>query len=214
MIDHIGAASGRFITVEGIEGVGKSTQLAAVAEHARARGHDVLLTREPGGTALGESIRSLLLGAAGDGMAAATELLLMFAARAEHLDKVIRPALAAGRLVLCDRFTDASYAYQGGGRGLPAAAVAALEALVQEGLRPDLTLLLDAPVPVALARAAARGATDRFESERAAFFERVRAAYLARAREAGSRIRVIDASRPLAQVRTEVLACLDAHLQA
>jgi dTMP kinase len=196
--------SGRFITVEGGEGAGKSTQLAFMREYLERAGQPVMLTREPGGTELGEEIRALLLGHRHDGMALSAETLLMFAARAEHLEQVIRPSLAAGCWVLCDRFTDATYAYQGGGRGLPAARIAMLEDWVQDSLRPDLTLLFDLPVEVGLARAGRRGAADRFEREDWAFFARVRAAYLARASREPDRYRVVDADRPVEVVRAEV----------
>ncbi len=196
--------SGRFVTLEGIEGVGKSTQCAVVAEELRALGHPVVLTREPGGTALGEGIRALLLDKSLPPMGSMAELLLIFAARAEHLDKVIRPALAAGQWVVCDRFTDATYAYQGGGRGLSVSGIETLESLVQGVLRPDLTLLLDAPVDLALARARSRGASDRFESERTDFFGRIREAYLNRARTEAGRFRVVDAT-PALDVVSEAL---------
>ncbi|HMM76886.1 MAG TPA: dTMP kinase [Gammaproteobacteria bacterium] len=199
---------GRFITLEGIEGVGKTTQLAEVAAALRARGLEVVETREPGGTALGEGIRALLLDKALPAMAPLTELLLVFAARAEHVEKVIRPALAAGRWVVCDRFTDATYAYQGGGRGLPQASIATLEALVQRGLEPDLSLLFDAPVEIALGRAKSRGGDDRFEAERAEFFARVREAYRERARAAPARFRIIDATRDAAAIGAELRALL------
>ncbi|MCC7121578.1 MAG: dTMP kinase [Gammaproteobacteria bacterium] len=192
--------SGRFITFEGIEGVGKTTQVPIVAAALRARGIDVVATREPGGTRLGEGIRTLLLDRSLPPMADMTELLLVFAARAEHVETVIRPALAAGRWVVCDRFTDASYAYQGGGRGLADESIATLEHLVQGGLAPDLTLLFDAPVDIALGRAQSRGAGDRFEAERAEFFTRVRDAYLARAAAAPQRFIVVDACRDAAAV--------------
>lgn len=202
------SAPGRFITLEGIEGVGKSTQVAFVAEQLRAAGHQVTVTREPGGTALGEAVRGLLLDPELPAMAPTTELLLVFAARAEHLARVIEPALASGSWVVCDRFTDATWAYQGGGRQLPQAAIAALESLVQGARRPDLTLLLDAPVPLALGRAKARGAADRFESERAQFFERVRAAYLEKARQEPGRFRVIDAAQSLVDVQGSIAQVL------
>lgn len=192
--------SGRFVTLEGIEGVGKSTLCKIVAAELRALGHKVVETREPGGTALGEGIRSLLIEKSAPAMSPLTELLLMFAARAEHLDKVIRPALAAGAWVVCDRFTDASYAYQGGGRGLARSTIATMETLVQGSLRPDLILLLDAPQAVTAERVKRRGAEDRFEAERAEFFERVRASYLDRARQNPGGFRVIDATQPLAVV--------------
>jgi len=205
--------SGQFITIEGGEGVGKTTQLAFMREYLEQAGYRVTLTREPGGTALGEEIRSLLLGHRHDGMALATETLLMFAARAEHLERAIRPALAAGHWVLCDRFTDATYAYQGGGRGLSLERIAILENWVQDDLRPDLTLIFDAPVAVGLERAARRGAADRFEREETAFFERIRAVYLDRARQEPDRCRIVNADRPVAVVRAEVEAILAGWLE-
>lgn len=204
---------GKFITVEGGEGAGKTTQLAFMREYLERAGRRVLLTREPGGTALGEEIRALLLGHRHDGMALATETLLMFAARAEHLQRVVRPALAAGHWVLCDRFTDATYAYQSGGRGLPPAKVAVLEDWVQGDLRPDLTLLFDLPVAVGLERARRRGAADRFEREDKAFFERVRTVYLDRARQNPDRYRIVNADRPPDVVRFEVEALLARWLE-
>ncbi len=206
-------ASGCFITVEGSEGAGKTTQLAFMRAYLERTGRPVTLTREPGGTALGEEIRALLLGHRHDGMALATETLLMFAARAEHLERVIRPALAAGHWVLCDRFTDATYAYQGGGRGLSPERIAILEDWVQGALRPDLTLLFDLPSTVGLARAGRRGRADRFEREELAFFERVRAAYLERASRCPDRYRVVDAARPVEAVRAEVEAILAGWLE-
>lgn len=196
--------SGRFVTLEGIEGVGKSTQCAVVAAALEGLGHTVVVTREPGGTALGEGIRGLLLDRDLPAMDPMTELLLIFAARAEHLEKLVRPALAAGQWVVCDRFTDATYAYQGGGRGLSLSAIESLESLVQGVLRPDLTLLLDAPVELALARAKARGESDRFEAERVEFFARTRAAYLRRATLEPARMRVVDAARPLDEVSADL----------
>lgn len=182
----------RFITFEGMDGAGKSTQIAHAADWLRARGDTVLLTREPGGTPLGESLRALLLHEA---MHADTEALLMFAARREHLAQVIEPALARGEWVLCDRFTDASFAYQGGGRGIDTARLGVLEQWVQRGLQPGLTLLFDLPCEVAAQRLAANGGDpDRFEREQADFFNRVRAAYLGRAAADSARMRVIDAS--------------------
>lgn len=206
-------AGGRFITVEGIEGVGKSTHLALIEQHLHDAGCEVVMTREPGGTALGEQIRGLLLSHQFAGMANDTELLLMFAARAEHLDKVIRPAVARGAWVVSDRFTDATYAYQGGGRGLDAARIATLETFVQGELRPDATLLLDAPLEIALARAAQRGAQDRFETEQASFFSRVRESYLQRARREPARFRIIDAAPALADVERAVIRTLDDLLE-
>lgn len=193
--------SGLFITLEGPEGAGKSTNRDYLAGHLRDQGLDVLLTREPGGTPLAERIRELLLAPSDEKMDADTELLLVFAARAQHLAKVIRPALARGAVVLCDRFTDATYAYQGGGRGLSVERIAALEHFVQGGLQPDLTLLFDLPVDVGLSRAAARGRLDRFEQEGQGFFEAVRQAYLERAKADPQRYRLIDAALPLAAVQ-------------
>ncbi|WP_278621254.1 dTMP kinase, partial [Ectopseudomonas oleovorans] len=192
--------TGLFITLEGPEGAGKSTNREYLAERLRERGIDVLLTREPGGTPLAERIRELLLDPSDEPMAADTELLLVFAARAQHLQQVIRPALAKGSVVLCDRFTDATYAYQGGGRGLSIERIAQLEQFVQGELRPDLTLIFDLPVEIGLARAAARGRLDRFEQEGRGFFEAVRQAYLQRAEQAPQRYRVLDAGQTLAQV--------------
>ena len=195
---------GKFITVEGIEGVGKTTNIDFIHKLLLAAGHDVVLTREPGGTPLGEAIRSLLLNPEYTGMDSTCELQLMFAARAEHLAKVVRPALETGRWVLCDRFTDATYAYQGWGRGINTDIIARLENLVQGDFRPDLTLLLDVPVEVGLARAGKRGALDRFEQEQVGFFERVRQCYLGMAREHTGRYRVVDASQPLQQVQEQL----------
>ncbi|MEE1925856.1 dTMP kinase [Pseudomonas sp. 148P] len=193
--------SGLFITLEGPEGAGKSTNRDYLAGLLRDRGLDVLLTREPGGTPLAERIRELLLAPSEERMDADTELLLVFAARAQHLAEVIRPALARGAVVLCDRFTDATYAYQGGGRGLSVERIATLERFVQNGLQPDLTLLFDLPVEVGLSRAAARGRLDRFEQEGQAFFEAVRQAYLQRAEADPQRYRLLDAAQPLAAVQ-------------
>jgi dTMP kinase len=196
--------SGLFITLEGPEGAGKTTNREFLAERLRAAGRETLLTREPGGTPLAERIRELLLAPTDEPMASDTELLLMFAARAQHLDQVIRPALAAGKVVLCDRFTDATYAYQGGGRGLSEARIAVLEDFVQGTLRPDLTLVFDLPVEVGLARAAARGRLDRFEQEGRAFFESVRQTYLRRAAGDPQRYRIIDAGQPLSDVQCQL----------
>lgn len=193
---------GRFITLEGIEGAGKTTVLSTVEDCLHAHVPDLTVTREPGGTPLGEAVRGLLLGHAHTGMAATTEALLVFAARAEHLEKIVQPSLDRGTWVLSDRFTDATYAYQGGGRQLGAERISQLETWVQGDFRPDLTLLLDLPVEQGLARAAKRGDPDRFESEARAFFERVREAYLARAAQCPERYRIIDASQPLEAVQT------------
>lgn len=206
--------TGLFITLEGPEGAGKSTNREYLAERLREQGVDVLLTREPGGTPLAERIRELLLDPSDEPMAADTELLLVFAARAQHLQHVIRPALAKGSVVLCDRFTDATYAYQGGGRGLSIERIAQLEQFVQAELRPDLTLIFDLPVEVGLARAAARGRLDRFEQEGRGFFEAVRQAYLQRAEQAPQRYRVLDAGQTLAQVQADIDALLPSLLEA
>ncbi|MBD1588883.1 dTMP kinase [Pseudomonas typographi] len=196
--------NGLFITLEGPEGAGKTTNREYLAARLREAGLAVVLTREPGGTALAERIRELLLATASEPMSIDTELLLMFAARAQHLQQVIRPALSRGDVVLCDRFTDATYAYQGGGRGIAPARIATLEQFVQGELRPDLTLLFDLPVETGLARAAARGQLDRFEREGRAFFEAVRQAYLDRAAASPVRYRIIDAGRPLPQVQADL----------
>lgn len=203
---------GKFITVEGGEGAGKSSNLAFICDYLRMQGREVLMTREPGGTDIGESIRALLLDRERKEMCVDAELLLVFAARAQHLAQVIRPALQQGKVVLCDRFTDATYAYQGGGRGLPMARIAALETMVQQGLQPDLTILLDVPVTVGMARAGQRGEPDRFESEQSVFFERVRQQYLALAAAHPARFRVIDASRSLPQVQEQLQLVLDEFL--
>jgi len=199
---------GVFITLEGGEGAGKTTSIAFVRAFLEQAGKKVLVTREPGGTPLGEKIRALLLEGRED-MHADTELLLMFAARAEHLARVVRPALAAGSYVVCDRFTDATYAYQGGGRGVAATRIAALEEWVQQGLRPDLTLLLDIPVDQGLTRAGQRSAPDRFEREAREFFERVRQTYLGIATREPQRVKVIDASKDFAQVEQQLRAVLE-----
>ena len=199
---------GRFVTVEGIEGVGKSTNLGFVANELRRAGHTVVETREPGGTTLGERIRDLLL-SPDSRICPLAELLLVFAARAAHIEEVIRPALSSGKWVVCDRFTDASRAYQGGGRGLPAEAIDALARVVQGELRPDLTLLLDAPLAISAERQAARDSRDRFEQESADFFRRVRQAYLDLAAREPGRIRVINAARPLGEVQDDIRRALE-----
>jgi dTMP kinase len=195
---------GRLVTFEGIEGAGKSSQILPLAERLRALARTVVTTREPGGSPVAERIRAVLLDHAKLGMDATAELLLVFAARAEHLATVIAPALASGHWVLCDRFTDATYAYQGGGRGVDARRIAILEELVQGGLRPDLTLVFDLPPEIGLARARVRGEPDRFETERLAFFEAARSVYLSRAAACPERYRVLDATRPLAEVTGEI----------
>ncbi|AIN57458.1 MULTISPECIES: dTMP kinase [Pseudomonas] len=205
--------SGLFITLEGPEGAGKSTNREYLAARLREQGADVVMTREPGGTPLAERIRELLLAPSEERMAVDTELLLMFAARAQHLAEVIRPALARGAVVLCDRFTDATYAYQGGGRGLSVERIAILESFVQGELRPDLTLVFDLPVEVGLARAAARGRLDRFEQEGQAFFEAVRQAYLQRAGQQPQRYRLLDAAQPLSAVQQAIDALVPGILE-
>lgn len=195
--------AGRFISFEGVDGAGKSTHLGWSAQWFRARGVPVLLTREPGGTPAGEKLRDLLLHSEG-ALQPETEALLMFAARKEHLTRVIRPALQRGELILCDRFTDATFAYQGGGSGVSTEHLRALERWIQDGTQPDLTLYFDLPVEEAGKRIAGVRPPDRFEREKPAFFERVRSAYLARAREAPQRIVVIDASRPIAEIQKQL----------
>lgn len=202
-------STGRFITLEGIEGAGKSTVALALRAELEGRGLEVLLTREPGGTPLAESLRELLLRKDGDRLSPLAETLLMFAARAVHLDNAIRPALAAGRWVICDRYTDASYAYQGGGRAVSTALIDQLAAAVHADLWPDRTLLLDVPVSTGLERAKSRpGAPDRFESEQRSFFERVRATYLQRAACEPQRMRVIDGQGSAAEVVAAALAAI------
>lgn len=201
---------GKFITLEGIDGAGKTTHLACLAEFWRARGIKVRVTREPGGTDLGERVRQLLLRPAGPRIHPETEALLMFAARREHIDKVILPALAGGEWVLCDRFSDATFAYQGGGSGVEWSKLEILERWVQERLQPDLTLIFDVPPEVGRQRASSVKTPDRFEGEREEFFARVREGYLRRAREAPSRIRVIDASLGIGEIqqRLQIIADL------
>lgn len=197
---------GRLITLEGGEGAGKSTLLRGLEEHLRGQGVDLVVTREPGGTVVGEAVRGVVLDAANNELSAEAELLLMFASRAQLVRQVIEPALAAGRWVLCDRFTDASYAYQGGGRGQPVDRIAELERWAAMGLKPDVTLLLDLPVSTGRARAAGRGEADRIEVEGDAFFERVRAAYRERAASEPARFRVLDASASPAGVLEQAIA--------
>ncbi len=199
---------GRLITLEGGEGAGKSTLLRGLEEHLRGQGVDLVVTREPGGTVVGEAVRGVVLDAANNELSAEAELLLMFASRAQLVRQVIEPALAAGRWVLCDRFTDASYAYQGGGRGQPVDRIAELERWAAMGLKPDVTLLLDLPVSTGRARAAGRGEADRIEVEGDAFFERVRAAYRERAASEPARFRVLDASASPAGVLEQAIAGL------
>lgn len=198
---------GKFLTVEGTEGVGKTTNIAFIKSWLERNGIEYVATREPGGTPLAEEVRALLLAPRAEKVHENAELLLVFAARAQHLAQVIEPALAQGKWVLCDRFTDATYAYQGGGRQMEKSTIATLERLVQKSLRPDAVILLDIPVQLGLERARGRGELDRFEQEDIAFFERVRAAYLERA-GANRHYRIVDASQTLEQVQ----AALETHL--
>jgi dTMP kinase len=203
---------GKFITLEGGEGVGKTTNLTFIKDYLQQQNRAVTVTREPGGTALAEKIRHLVLDIDGESISDTTELLLMFAARAQHIQHVIEPALARGDWVLCDRFTDATYAYQGGGRKVSIATIALLEQLVQGDLRPDLTLLLDAPIEIGMERAQKRAAFDRFEAEKISFFTGVRDMYLSRAAEQPNRIKVIQANQPLADVQKDILAVMQAFM--
>lgn len=205
--------SGLFITFEGPEGAGKSTNLGVFAEALAEQGCKALITREPGGTPVAERIREVLLSNHDEAMHADAELLLMFAARAQHLNALIRPALAEGRVVISDRFTDATYAYQGGGRGIDTQRIGALEQWVQGDLRPDLVLVFDVPVELGMARARARSELDRFEQEQQSFFEQVRNTYLQRAAADPRRYRVIDASGDLRQVREAMQPVIDEVLQ-
>lgn len=199
------SARGLFVTMEGGEGVGKSTNLVFLKNYLSSNGIDVVVTREPGGTHLGEEIRELLLQVRREQVNAMTELLLIFAARAQHIRELIEPALAAGKWVLCDRFTDATYAYQCGGRGVELKTVRRLEELVQGNLRPDYTVLLDVAVEIGMDRARGRGDLDRFEQETLDFFERVRSSYLEQAKNSSDRYRLIDAGRSLDEVQRELL---------
>lgn len=203
---------GRFITVEGVEGAGKSTLITALREYLEEANRDVLLTREPGGTRLGEALREVLLDNHQREMVPEAELLLMFAARVQHVREKIRPALAAGTWVICDRFTDATYAYQGHGRGMSMDHIRYLEDWLQEEVRPDLTVLLDLPVETGLERTGLRGGPDRFETEAGEFFERVRSGYLELARAEPERFRLVDASLPKDAVRAQVDELLKDYL--
>ena len=204
--------TGKFITIEGIEGAGKTTCIQVVTEVTERQGISAIHTREPGGTDLGEDLRNLLLGHKHTGMSDDAELLMMFAARAQHIAQKIKPALDVGKWVLCDRFTDATYAYQGYGRGIPLQKISDLENWIQGALRPDLTLLMDLPVEVGMERAGKRSAPDRFESEAWDFFERIRKGYLSIAAEQPSRVKVIDASQDLANVQVQVRAAVEAFV--
>lgn len=204
---------GLFITLEGSEGAGKSTNLSFIYDYLTQAGHDVVMTREPGGTPLSEHIRGLLLGHEYDGMAVDTELLLVFAARAQHLSAKIMPSLRAGKTVLCDRFTDATFAYQGSARGVDLDRISSLEEWVQGCLKPDLTLFLDLPVELGMLRAGERSAPDRFEKEQLDFFFKVRNGYLDRVNGDPERCRVIDASVSLDQVQSQITNTLKAYFK-
>lgn len=213
METELSAERGLFIAVEGIEGAGKSTHMNFIVNYLRAGGHEVVATREPGGTAVGEKIREVVLGPSDGEMSPEAETLLMFAARAQHLAEVIEPALASGAWIVSDRFTEATYAYQGGGRGMPFSRIAALEEWTQGALRPDLTLLLDVSPEVGLERVGKRGKEDRFDSEAQEFFENVRNVYLRRAAQQSGRFVVIDAEQSIEQVKKSLSDILDRILE-
>lgn len=205
--------AGQFITLEGTEGAGKSTNLLFMQEWLAKKGVDVLVTREPGGTEIGEAVREVLLNKDFTAMHEQTELLLMFAARAQHLQEKILPALAEGKWVISDRFTDATYAYQGGARGMDFSEIATIETWVQRGFQPDTTFIFDLPIEIGMARVAARGGqTDRFEQEKQTFFEKVRQSYLQRAAAAPERYKILDASQNLQQVQADISARLEQML--
>ena len=203
---------GKLLTLEGIEGVGKSTHVAFIAETLHSKGFRSISTREPGGTPLGESVRDILLHGRDLNILAETELMLMFAARLQHIQEIIVPAMADGLVVICDRFIDASYAYQGGGRGIRHETIAVLEQWVLKDLRPDLTLLFDATVETGLQRAGNRSDADRFESENVNFFNRVRETYLARAKDEPERIKIIDAEQDIHTVEKQISAVLETFI--
>ncbi len=202
------SAKGHLITLEGIEGAGKSSHMQFIAEKLQQAGKDVLLAREPGGTTLGEGIRELLLKKNEEAMFEETELLLMFAARVQHVQQIILPGLNAGKVIICDRFTDSSYAYQGGGRGISAEKINQLEGWVLSGFKPDLTLLLDVSVETGLSRTKARGEADRFEIETVNFFQNVRNTFLKIAQDEPNRVKIIDAEPPLDTVQSSILEML------
>jgi dTMP kinase len=204
---------GKFITLEGGEGVGKTTNLIFIKDYLQHHAISVVVTREPGGTVLAEKIRHLLLDKDSEAISEHAELLMIFAARAQHIKHVIEPALAKGAWVLCDRFTDATYAYQGGGRNMRVSTIEWLENLVQGNLRPDLTVLLDAPVEIGIERARERGAFDRFESEKISFFEQVRRAYLLQAELHPERIKLIKANQSLADVQRALIDVIGTFLR-
>lgn len=203
---------GLFITLEGVEGAGKSTLMTYIAELFGTKGMEIVQTREPGGTKTGEQIRNILLDSKNVGVTDDTELLLMFAARSQHIDEVIKPALADGKIVICDRFTDASYAYQGGGRGIDSSRIQLLEDWVQQGLKPNLTLLFDLDVETGLRRASKRSEADRFEQEQLSFFEKIRTCYLQRAKQEPERFRIIDAAQSFDNVKQQIQDLLKDHL--
>ncbi|MFT4998125.1 MAG: dTMP kinase [Flavobacteriales bacterium] len=207
---------GLFLTVEGGEGAGKTTNIKTICDFLSANNIDYIVTREPGGTDLAEQIRELLLAPREESVAVKTELLLMFAARAQHLENKILPALTAGQWVVCDRFTDATFAYQGGGREMGMELISQLETIVQEDLQPDCTFLLDLPIEIGMQRASLRGDLDRFEQEKLSFFKRVRATYLMRAEQDVNRFKIIDASKDISvvarQLQSELQLLLDARL--
>jgi len=205
--------NGKFITIEGIEGAGKSTQLAFIQKYLAEQGQSLTITREPGGTELGEQIRELLLTPRPQGMAVDTELLLMFAARAEHIEQVINPALERGEWVLSDRFTDATFAYQGGGRGIPQQRITDIADWTLKGLQPDVTLLFDLPVEVGQQRVLSRNeGIDRFEQEKVDFFQRIKDCYLERAQQDPQRMKIIDANQSIVDIQTQLTTILDGLL--
>lgn len=204
---------GLFLTVEGAEGVGKSTNIAFIRSTLESQGIEVVVTREPGGTDMAEEIREVLLKNRTESVSESAELLLMFAARAQHIESLIKPALAAGKWVISDRFTDATYAYQGGGRGVSAEKISILEQFVQNDFRPDKTILLDAPVEIGMARAHKRGELDRFENEKTVFFERVRNVYLDRMKQEPQRFELIDAAKALADVQVQLKSVIEGIIE-
>lgn len=205
--------NGKFITIEGGEGVGKSSNIAFILAYLKNKNIDVVSTREPGGTKISEKIRDLLLDAENKSMVSDAELLLMFAARAQHIEELIKPSLAQNKWVLCDRFTDATYAYQGGGRGISMQRIAELESWVQGDLRPDLTILLDVSIEIGMQRASERSEPDRIEQEKNNFFESVRQTYLQMAKDSPQRYRVIDASQTLEAVQKDIATALDEYVK-
>ena len=207
--------NGKFISIEGIEGAGKSTQLAFIEAYLKQQGKEVIVTREPGGTALGEQIRELLLAPRDEGMAVDTELLLMFAARAEHIEQVIKPAIERGDWVISDRFVDATFAYQGGGRGISNDRIEQLSAWTLNGLETDITFLFDLSVELGQQRVISRnGVVDRFEQEKAAFFQKIRDSYLQRSQQEPNRIKVIDASKTISDIEHQLTIALETLLSA